>query len=205
MQKMTNNIETRVFKSQELRADLEKRIVRGYAAVFNSRSEDLGGFTEFIAPGAFDDVLGDDVRALVNHEDSKVLARTTSGTLRLSIDERGLIYEFDVPNTTYGNDLMESIKRGDISQSSFGFSVASDDFDRETRQRTILKVSRLYDVSPVTYPAYPDTSVVMRKLKQIEEETSNADKAMLFEVEQERLTRALHILELKTKLSYENS
>ena len=173
MQTKTSNIETRVFDSQELRADTESRTVTGYAAVFGMQSEDLGGFIEEIAPGAFNGVLGDDVRALVNHDESRILARTRSGTLRLSVDERGLAYAFDVPNTTYGNDLLESIRRGDITQSSFGFQVDADEWtkaDGEMMRRTIKKVKRLFDVSPVTYPAYPDTTVALRSLAQAQEE-----------------------------------
>jgi len=195
---MTNNREIRVLKSHDLRADGEKRTIAGYAAVFNSNSEDLGGFIETIAPGAFDAVMGDDVRALVNHDESKVLARTKAGTLRLDLDETGLRYEFDVPNTTYGNDLLESVNRGDISQSSFGFSVDEDEWERGMNgakaRRTITKVSRLYDVSPVTYPAYPDTSVALRKLEQ----ASNDNHTIA--IEQDRLTRALRISELKMKV-----
>ena len=171
---MTDNRETRTFKSQELRANAESRRVEGYAAVFGSESEELGWFVEEIAPGAFDDVLSDDVRALYNHDENLILARTASGTLELSIDERGLRYAFDAPNTTAGNDLLESIKRGDISQSSFGFRVKEDKWeDMEMEQngkkwfktkRTIMKVERLFDVSPVTFPAYPDTDVARRSL-----------------------------------------
>ena len=173
-QTMTDNRETRTFKSQELRANAESRRVEGYAAVFGSESEELGWFVEEIAPGAFDDVLSDDVRALYNHDENLILARTASGTLELSIDERGLRYAFDAPNTTAGNDLLESIKRGDISQSSFGFRVKEDKWeDMEMEQngkkwfktkRTIMKVERLFDVSPVTFPAYPDTDVARRSM-----------------------------------------
>lgn len=185
----TTNKEIRVFKSQELRADLESRTIRGYAAVFNSDSENLGGFIERIDPKAFDGVLNDDVRALINHDDNMILARTISGTLSLSVDERGLSYEFEVPNTTYGNDLLVSVQRGDISQSSFGFSVAEDEWDRgDVRRRTIKKVARLYDVSPVTYPAYPDTSVAMRSLNELDEQSQKLHE---YAEEQAQLTRAI--------------
>lgn len=192
MQTKTSNKEIRVFKSQELRADVESRTIRGYAAVFNSDSENLGGFIERIDPRAFDDVLEDDVRALINHDDNMILARTSSGTLSLSIDERGLSYEFEVPNTTYGNDLLVSVQRGDISQSSFGFAVAEDEWERgDVRRRTIKKVARLYDVSPVTYPAYPDTSVAMRSLSQFEAQDEQTQKLHEYEEEQAHLTRAI--------------
>jgi HK97 family phage prohead protease len=173
-QTTTTNKETRTFKSQELRANAESRRVEGYAALFGSESDVLGWFVEEIAPGAFDDVLSDDVRALYNHDENLILARTASGTLELSIDERGLRYAFDAPNTTAGNDLLESIKRGDISQSSFGFRVRDDKWENmemdqngkkmTKTKRTIMKVERLFDVSPVTFPAYPDTDVARRSM-----------------------------------------
>ena len=136
---------------------LEDRMVSGYAAVFNSESEDLGGFIEIIKPGAFSDVLDNDVRALWNHDQNYLLARTTSGTLKISEDARGLYYEFDAPNTTYGNDLLELLRRGDVTQSSFGFAIKKDEWVSRNglTYRYIHSVSRLFDVSPVTYPAYP--------------------------------------------------
>lgn len=165
----------------ELRADTPeggKPVMRGIAAMFNSMSEDLGGFREQIAPGAFKSALGNsDVRALFNHDPSMILGRTVSGTLRLSETDQGLEFECDAPDTSYARDLMESMKRGDISQCSFGFSVdcggdtwQKDDAGQWTR--TIHVVSRLYDVSPVTYPAYPETSCAMRSLEKIRAETT---------------------------------
>lgn len=177
--------------------------------MFNSESEDFGFFVEEIAPGAFDDVLGDDVRALFNHDDNLILARTTSKTLEISVDERGLKYKFEAPNTSIGNDLLENIRRGDVSQSSFGFRVADDKWeDMETikdgkkwfkTKRTILKLERLYDVSPVTFPAYPDTEVALRKFEQRKLELASNDKTTIV-TEQDRLTRALRISELKMKV-----
>ncbi len=139
---------------------LEERMVSGYAAVFNQESEDLGGFIEIIKPGAFSDVLENDVRALWNHDQNFLLARTTSGTLKISQDARGLYYEFDAPHTTYGNDLLELLRRGDVTQSSFGFAIKKDEWVSRNgiTYRYIHSVSRLFDVSPVTYPAYPATT-----------------------------------------------
>lgn len=224
--KVLQDVERRIYAG-ELRADGDGRKVRGYAAVFGSESEGLGWFVEEIAPGAFDNVLGDDVRALVNHDDNKILARTKSETLTIGVDRRGLFYEFEAPDTSYANDLLVSIRRGDISQSSFGFQVEEDKWeDMEMvkdgkkwfkAKRTILKVARLYDVSPVTYPAYPDTSVALRKFDAIKasENRTEPDKDTknengepqqgLHVTEQERLTRALHILKLKQKMQHENS
>jgi HK97 family phage prohead protease len=151
-------------------AQEESRTISGYAAVFDSDSEDLGGFTERIERGAFAEAIKvSDVRALFNHDNNMILARTASGTLRIYEDERGLKYEFEAPNTTAGNDVLEMIKRGDISQSSFGFRVEKDSWTKRdgTTYRTIKKVKQLYDVSPVTFPAYPEASVAVRKLEEI--------------------------------------
>jgi len=174
--------ETRVLSGQvELRAasENEKPKVRGYAAVFDKESENLGGFREVIAPGAFDSVLQDDVRALLNHDPNLILARSKSGegTLKISTDERGLYYEFDAPDTQAGRDLTESLRRGDIDQSSFSFTVEKDEWQqpneeegRSLMKRTITKVARLFDVSPVTYPAYPDATVALRSLQEFRAE-----------------------------------
>ncbi len=99
------------------------------------------------------------------------MARTASGTLRLSEDANGLKYEFDAPNTTLGNDLLEMIRRGDVNQSSFGFTVDDDTWEERDGKmiRTINKVKKLYDVSPVTYPAYHDATVAVRNLRQQKE------------------------------------
>ena len=109
---------------------LTGRTVSGYAAKFDSRSENLGTVAapwyEVIAPGAFDLRLADDVTALFNHDSNMILARSRGGrgTLKLKLDSIGLHYSFDAPNTTAGNDLLESIKRGDIDGSSFSFAIA---------------------------------------------------------------------------------
>ena len=156
----------------EVRNDDGKNVVVGYGAVFNSESNDLGGFVEYIAPGAFDGRLEDDVRFLINH-DGLPLARTTNNTLRLSVDEKGLKYEADMPDTTLANDLMTLLKNGTISQSSFAFTVEDDSWRNEDGKniRTINKVSRLYDVSSVTYPAYNEAgSFALRSLENWQKE-----------------------------------
>ena len=172
--------ETRNFPLTELRIekrDDDSREVVGHASVFNSLSEDLGGFRETIAPGAFDDVLQDDVRALFNHDPNMILARTKSGTLTLRVYDKGLQYRFNAPDTTAGRDLMVSLERGDIDQSSFGFRVADDEWENRDGQvvRTVLKFSRLFDVSPVTMPAYPDTDVAERELRAFMEEATKPE------------------------------
>ena len=169
------NAEVRTFDVQdlELRMDGDKPTVVGYGAVFNSESNDLGGFREYIAPGAFDGRLEDDVRFLVNHDANLILARTTNGTLRLSVDEKGLRYEADLPNTSTARDLMELLKNGTISQSSFAFTVEDDSWELKDGMniRTINRVSQLYDVSSVTYPAYNDatSSVALRSMEEWKE------------------------------------
>tara|TARA_R100001163_G_C5068278_1_gene208287 strand:+ start:1795 stop:2841 length:1047 start_codon:yes stop_codon:yes gene_type:complete len=138
-------------------------VVIGHAAVFNSLSEDLGGFREKIMPGAFDDVLSNDTRAYFNHDPNLILGRVSAGTLRLSVDEMGLRYELDIPNTSAGRDLKENMKLGNITQSSFAFTISKDGDSWERNEdgtdvRIINKVNRLYDVSPVSLPAYPSAS-----------------------------------------------
>lgn len=148
----------------EIRAKEDSRYIEGYAVVFNKDSENLGGFIERVDPSALDDVLNDDTVALLNHDQNFVLARNGI-TLKLSKDKTGIKYGFDAPNTTAGNDLLENVRLGNISKSSFAFTVEKDSWevkDDGPDVRTILKVKRLYDVSPVTYPAYPDTTVAAR-------------------------------------------
>jgi uncharacterized protein len=144
--------------------------ITGYAAVFNQITELWPGFKEQVAPGAFNKTLtnGDDVRALFNHDPNFILGRTGAKTLTLSEDAKGLSYSIVPPDTQAARDLMVSIKRGDINQSSFGFEIVnkSTAVDREKNEmtRTLLEV-RLYDVSPVTFPAYPQTEVKVRMFR----------------------------------------
>lgn len=165
--------ETRLFSAQEIRvvrADGQPAKIVGHAAVFGQLSEDLGGFREQIQVGAFADVLTNDVRALQNHDANFVLGRTTSGTLRLAEDATGLAVEILLPDTTFARDLVVSMERGDVSQMSFAFTVSADgeSWQRDGTGpwvRTVTKVARLYDVSPVTYPAYPQTDAAVRSLE----------------------------------------
>ncbi len=152
-----DNVELRVM---EVRAAEGERRISGYAATFNDVT-DLGYFREQIATGAFEGRTDDDVRLLINHT-GVPLARTTNGTLRLSVDDDGLRYEAELADTQEGRDLYTLIQRGDISQSSFAFSIEDEKWDNKTNMRTVLKVGRLYDVSPVTYPAYATTTVNAR-------------------------------------------
>ena len=158
--------EYRVLDVAELRADEDKKI-QGYAAVFNKMSEDLGGFREIIRHGAFSKTINDgaDVRALLNHDTNYVLGRTTNGTLVLEEDKKGLKVDITPPDTQWARDLVVSINRGDINQMSFGFSVVTDKWRTKDEEniRELLEV-KLFDVSPVTYPAYPQTNVQVRDL-----------------------------------------
>ena len=177
---MKTDMAYRSFTVDELRAvqaDGENKKIVGHAAVFNELSEDLGGFREKISPGAFKKTLKEaDVRALWNHDSNYVLGRNKSGTLRLQEDEKGLAIEIDPPNTTWANDLMVSIDRGDVSQMSFGFRTVKDDFEKKNDEIIrILKEVELFDVSPVTYPAYPQTDVQMRKLQDVMEHFAEPD------------------------------
>ncbi len=162
-------IERRILSSQlEVRTEGDVRTLVGHAAVFNRDSELLyGSFIERIAPGAFAKSLAkpDDVRALINHDPNLILGRNLSGTLTLREDETGLRVEIDPPKTSYAADLLESTRRGDISQMSFGFETIKDQWERGQNGapdiRTLIEV-KLFDVSPVTFPAYPDTDVAVR-------------------------------------------
>lgn len=146
----------------------------GYAAKFDKLSEEMWGFREQISKGAFTDALKDsDIRALFNHDPNIVLGRNKAGTLELFEDDIGLRYEITPPDTQTARDLAESIKRGDISQSSFAFAMRNggveewQELPEGKAIRTIKKVARLYDVSPVTYPAYPDTESGVRSAEQV--------------------------------------
>lgn len=164
------DIERRIiaFEQTELRVDDDRPMLVGYAAKTGIFT-DLGWFREKIAPGAFADVLGDDVRCLKNHDPNLILGRTTNQTLRIRENSVGLRYENDLPDTNTGRDVREEVRRRDISGCSFAFTIAEDAWvrydDDRPPERTIVKLRRLYDVGPVTYPAYPDTTVAARSLE----------------------------------------
>lgn len=154
----------------ETRAD-GKLVIAGYAAVFwdgtqGTEFEPFRGMKERVLPGAFDRAIReDDVRALFNHDENIILGRTVSRTLRLSVDARGLRYEIDPPDTQVGKDLVESIRRGDVTGSSFGFRTIRQNFvesqDPPLVVRELVEV-KLFDVSPVTFPAYVATEAGVR-------------------------------------------
>ena len=146
--------------------------IEGYASVFDSWSEELGGnspFRERVVKGAFEETIqNDDIRALFNHDPNYVLGRNKAGTLTLEEDEKGLKVRIIPPNTTWAKDLLVSIKRGDITQMSFGFTVILDrwSFEDNIDVRELLKV-KLFDVSPVTFPAYAQTECGVRSILDI--------------------------------------
>ena len=147
----------------------------GYAAVFDSRTE-LGWFDEEIAPGAFAQSLsdGDDVRALFNHDTARVIGRRGAETLRLEEDATGLRVEIDLPDTTTARDLVASIERGDIDGMSFGFRAREQEWierEGENELRRLVDVE-LIEVSPVTFPAYADTSIAKRSHDALREEAT---------------------------------
>lgn len=166
--KMTQR-ETRDFEAGfEVRESENGMTFYGYAAKFNSRSENLGGFYEVIEPGAFGRSLKsrNDVKLLVNHDTGRVLASSRSKTLRLYEDSVGLRVEADLPNTTDGRDMAELLKRGDLSSMSFGFNVIKDAWNSEGDMRT-LKSVRLFEVSIVAFPAYQATEASVRGLDKV--------------------------------------
>ena len=151
----------------EFRAKGDKLMAAGHAAVFNKLSQNLGGFVEQVAPGAFAKTIQEqDIRGLFNHDENQVLGRLAPGTLRLEEDGVGLGYEIDLPDTTAGRDVAKLLERGDISGSSFGFRTIDDEWG-ETPEgfplRTLRQVS-LRDVGPVTFPAYTDSTSALRSL-----------------------------------------
>jgi HK97 family phage prohead protease len=163
--------------------------IKGYAALTEVPTvlyeSEMESYEEVISKGAFDDVLENDVRCLFNHDSNQILGRSTSGTLTYGVDESGLYYEcmLDISIMSH-SDLYKSITRGDISQSSFAFKVKEDkveiynneETEKEVCKRTILKFQELYDVSPVTFPAYADTSVMGRSVQNVKAEIEAAKK-----------------------------
>jgi len=137
----------------------------GYASVFDSMSENLGGFRELIQRGAFAESLSnnDEVHALFNHDNNKILGRRGAGTLKLWEDDHGLRVEIDPPNTTDGNDVVELLRRGDLVSMSFGFYNVKDTWEtRDDEDIRIINQAKLFDVSVVTNPAYHATEVNVR-------------------------------------------
>jgi HK97 family phage prohead protease len=161
-------------------------VIEGFAAKFNSRTNIGDFFEEELLPGAFDDVLNDDVRCLFNHNPNYILARSINGkgTLTLSVDDEGLKYRYETPNRSYAKDLEDAIASGDVSQSSFAFMAKEVIWTERSEGldlRQIVKVRNLYDVSPVTYPAYQDATVGKRSLDTYKDQKEIDSDAKAFE------------------------
>lgn len=191
----------------------ESRHIEGYAIVFNSLSNDLGGFREIIEPTAIDDELikNSDILCLMNHDIKRgVLARSYQGrgSLKLDIDEHGLHYSFEAPKTDLGDEVLEGIRRGDISKCSFAFVCGEDNWTKDENGeyiRHVKKIKNLYDVSLVYHPAYDETEVKAdtRGLDELkaQEEANNIVKENSEDMndKQELITQLQDILEkLKT-------
>lgn len=160
---MAPTIERRYLPTEfEFRAEGNRLVIEGYAYRFHKRSQNLGGFVEQILPGAGEEsAKADDIRALFNHDSNLILGRNTSGTLRVGEDSEGLLYEIDGDiRQSYVQDLMIALERGDVNQSSFGFRAIDTDWgftEDEFPLRSVVKMS-LFDVSPVTFPAYTSST-----------------------------------------------
>lgn len=179
-------------------------VITGYAVVFNTDSNDLGGFIERIEPEAMQTANITDVVALFNHDPNIVLGRTPE-TLTLTVDGKGVRYDITPPDTTWAKDVKESIKRRDVRGSSFAFTIKEDKWVKpkekgQPYRRTITKFDRFFDVSPVTYPAYTatDTTVAKREMGMERDRTEREDNERL---EREKLAKAkLSIYHKKLKL-----
>lgn len=170
---MKREIRTFGMTGIEIRKAGDKNMLAGHAALYDSMSRDLGGFKETIKPGAFRRAIEEkqDVKALWNHDSGVVLGRTTSGTLRIAEDDKGLAIEIDLPNTTAAADLRELIARGDVDQMSFAFITRLDEWTErivDGRMSVVRELQDvdLYDVSPVTFPAYEETDIAVRAYEQ---------------------------------------
>lgn len=187
-----DQIERRAFTECRVQA-VDNRRLSGYAIVFNSLSVDLGGFREIIDPSAVDRTLTDaaDIRALVDHESSKVLGRTRAGTLSLRKDSTGLGFTIEPdPDISYARDIMKAVARGDVTGMSFAFRAISDEwnYDEKVPVRTVTDM-RMSEISVVTFPAYPDTDVAMRSLNAFKASQKNMSVAWLSKVHRTRMAR----------------
>lgn len=195
--KMTT--EKRVVEATEIRTkdDEDNMVINGYALKFGTWSQDLGGFVETIDKRALEKVDLTDVRCLIDHDRSRILGRTKSGTLHLEKDDVGLRFECTLPNTTYARDLYENVRVGNIDQCSFGFEVDKNGdelrFDKKESiyKRTIKAFKRISDVTVTSTPAYQDTDVspVLRSIESIEKEGK-------MELEKEKMKIELDLMKI---------
>lgn len=190
---MTTEKRTMTVTEVRTKEDENNMVISGYALKYDTWSQDLGGFVETIDKRALDKADLSDVRCLIDHDSSRILGRTKSGTLELEKDDIGLRFECTLPNTTYARDLYENVKVGNISQCSFGFEVDKDGdelrYDKKDSiyKRFIKSFKRISDVTVTSMPAYQDTDVapVLRSIEHIEKQSRNQmeKEKMLFELE----------------------
>lgn len=202
----TKTKEIRNLKGIVKRAEGDSRRVEGVAVVFDSWSEDLGGFREKIARGALDGVIDrSDIFALLDHRrDRGILGRSKRGdqvSLQLEVREDGLHYAFEAPETALGNELLSCLERGEIDGSSFAFTVLEDQWERvgDEYQRTITKIDELYDVSPVYSPAYSQTTCDLRGLDALKAQEKEAEERKL--AENKRIALGKYIANLKSTIT----
>jgi HK97 family phage prohead protease len=204
--RIPKSVEQRATSTQfDLTENEGKKYIEGYAIVFNELSVDLGGFVETILPEAvnLDTIYRSDIFMLINHDRNYgLLARSKfeKGTLKIKILEKGVFFSFEVPDTQAGNDIYESIKRGDVSECSFAFTVTQPDgdiiqtLDDKTFKRTVKNIHRIYDFSIVDNAAY-ETTEVEAALRSVDKYKEEIKKNKLEEEQRE-----LNIQALKNKL-----
>jgi len=180
----------------QTREENGERIIEGYAAKYETETN-IGPFMESISRGAFDNVLENDVRALINHDPSLVIGRVSAGTLELSSDDVGLKYRVKLGNQQYATDLYESIQRGDISQSSFAFTIKKQQWSEDRSSRKVEEVAQLLDVSPVTYPAYKEATVVAREEEEEAKEIRTAEPKPSEKIKSKLKKKKMNLNEMK--------
>ena len=186
--------EIRLLGGSELRAGGDSRKIEGRSIVFNSLSQDFGGWKEEISPDAISDEIinASDILFLLNHSDSRGILgrkRKGSGSLSTEIREDGVYFSFEAPQTSLGDELLEYLRRGDITQCSFAFTVDDDDWKEQedgTYIRTIKKFPRIYDMSAVYTPAYTDTEVKCARFAEIKAQEAEEAKKKMEEMERQK-------------------
>ena len=186
--------EIRLLGGSELRAGGDSRKIEGRSIVFNSLSQDFGGWKEEISPDAISDEIinASDILFLLNHSDSRGILgrkRKGSGSLSTEIREDGVYFSFDAPQTSLGDELLEYLRRGDITQCSFAFTVDDDDWKEQedgTYIRTIKKFHKIYDMSAVYTPAYTDTEVKCARFAEIKAQEAEEAKRKMEEMERQK-------------------
>jgi len=203
---MEKKTEIRNIKGVVKRAEGDSRRVEGLAVVFDSWSEDLGGFRERIARGALDGVIErSDIFALLDHDRRRgILGRSKRGdqvSLSLEVRDDGLHYAFEAPETALGNEVLSCLERGEIDGSSFAFTVLEDKWERvgDEYQRTITKIDELYDVSPVYSPAYSQTTCDLRGLETLKAEERAAVERK--QAEEERIALGKYTADLRKEIN----